>query len=416
MLAKNLTESQNQTTTLQSIDTNIDSQKTILQNIGEDVARAIYDGLDNRMDSVIENLCAKLEEKLLPQTNKICNSIEKIDENIGSSTEKICAAINKLGEGDSKALGEIFSQKVGGQMDKFSEALDRFSNSIDEKLKNAYEVSKTMNEQLLNTLKALDENLRQHAEDSAKERAATFEEFVLTLAALNKALEDLAEKIKVQQEGSIGNFNLLIKNLIGQLEEFTKQQKDILNNSAHNHATQISEAVKAFREIVDRHNETTKKTFAQVQILLNDTETYLEVMNDASISLNQAAEPVKQSALQLTNHIKETTRAAENFRREITTQMTNLAATNQTTSQNLTDLSARLNAFVDNFNGIANEFERSTKTIKDCLDNYNVKTSNELSDALTKFGNEMTKALSGLDEIIGDFSEVVGYVKQNQRG
>ena len=156
--------------------------------------------------------------------------------------------------------------------------------------------------------------------------------------------------------------------------------------------------------IVDNHNKTTQKTFTQVQNLLSETEEFLQLMEDASTSLKQAAEPVKQSTLLLTRNLTATSE-----------QMKNLSDANQITRQNLIELSAKLKDFMNNFNGIANEFERSAKIIHDSLENYNIKTSKELSDALTKFGNEMTKALGGLHELIEDFSDMVGYVKQKRR-
>ena len=230
------------------------------------------------------------------------------------------------------------------------------------------------------------------------------EHFLATLNALNQTLANLAVKIKAQQENSMGNFNSLVKNLIRQLEEFTKQQKDILNNSAHNHAAQISESVKAFREIIDNHNATIKKTFGEVQTLLNETETFLYSIDTASNTLKQAAAPVKESTLQLSRNLTETS-----------AQMKTLATANQTTRDNLAALSTRLADFVTKFNGIADELERATDIISRSLDNYNVKTSKELSNALTKFGSTMADALGGLDEAVSDFSETVGYVKKNRR-
>lgn len=127
-------------------------------------------------------------------------------------------------------------------------------------------------------------------------------------------------------------------------------------------------------------------------------------MDEASTSLKQAAEPVHQSTLQLTKNLEATS-----------AQMNTLANVNRITRDNLSDLSDKPRTFVNNFNGIASKFEESTEIIKRSLDNYNVKTSKELSDALTKFSNTMTKALSGLEESVGDFSEAVGYVKQKYR-
>lgn len=57
--------------TLQSIDTDI-------KNIGEQVAEAIYAGLDERMNTAMKDLCDKLEEKIIPQVDKICAAIDNL--------------------------------------------------------------------------------------------------------------------------------------------------------------------------------------------------------------------------------------------------------------------------------------------------------------------------------------------------
>ena len=436
-MEKNNIAVQNQTAELQTIGTDI-------KNIGEQVAEAIYAGLD---------------------------------EKLGAYVDKICAAIETLGEGGNNKLGEIISDRVGSQMDRFSVALDNFSNSIDEKLKSANEISKIMNEQLLNTLKALDETLNQHAKTSADERDAEYkkfsdalenliktlqdvegkiktqqedtakdfekilkdsldnfnavmaqmlkdaegnrekdnqqrqndakqnqktnEQFLSTLAGLSKTLKEVADNSKQQQKTSADNFDALIRNLIGKLEKFTEQQKEFLNNVATSNAAQISAAVKNFRAIVDAHNETTQKMFAQVQSQLSEAETFLELMDDASTSLKQAAEPVKQSTQQLTKNLSETS-----------AQLNNLATANRTTRDNLFDLSDKLRMFVDNFNGIAKELETSTNVIKNSLEHYNYEMSKGLSDALTKFDSNMDKSVSHLQSILENLTDALEDLKK----
>ncbi|MBR4641333.1 MAG: hypothetical protein IKO74_01270 [Selenomonadaceae bacterium] len=160
LLEKNYAEAQSQTTELKNIDTIIGDQKAILQNIGEQVAEAIHNALDERLAEYVE---------------------------------KICASIDDLGTGGTDRIGEIFSDRVGEQMERFSAALDRFSDSIDEKLKAVNEISKIMNEQLLNTLKTLNETLSRQAKDSAEARGAAEKQFTSTLENLIGTLNVIAE-------------------------------------------------------------------------------------------------------------------------------------------------------------------------------------------------------------------------------
>ena len=422
-------------------------QTNSIKEIGEAVTQAIYEGLDE----------------------KLSEAVEKLDPLV----EKICDAIENLGAGGTDTVGEIFSDRVGAQMDRFSVALDKFTNSIDEKLKNATEISRIMSEQLLNTLKELNDSLTQQAKTSAEERNAdykifsdtmenlignltdvaekiktqqentandfeklvknlldnfnavmsqtttniqskveeanrknheTSEQFLSTLSGLTKTLQEVAENSKQQQKTTADNFESTVNSLLEDLKNFAQQQKEYLDKTANANATQISEAVKAFREIVDNHKEMAQRTFVQIQKLLSRTEDFLQNMEAASISLKQAAEPVQQSTLQLTRNLEETS-----------AQMKNLSTANQTTRQNLFDLTARLSDFVKNFGGIAEELERSTKIIHDSLDNYNFKTNAGLKEKLESFDNSMNQAFSYLNELVEELSGVVEDSRQSRR-
>lgn len=373
-----------------------DDQTNSIKEIGEAVTQAIYEGLDE----------------------KLSEAVDKLDPLV----EKICEAIENLGAGGTDTVGEIFSDRVGAQMDRFSVALDKFTNSIDEKLKNASEISKLMNEQMLTTLKELSETLNQQTKTSNEERNADYKKFSDTMESLISNLTDVSEKVKTQQENSANDFENLVKNLLDKqrtsaenfettvnslledLKNFAQQQKDYLGKTADTNAMQISEAVKSFRTIVDNHNETAQRTFIQIQKLLSRTEDFLQNMEVASTSLKQAAEPVQQSTLQLTRNLEETS-----------AQMKNLSAANQTTRQNLFDLTTHLSTFVSNFKGIADELERSTKIIYDSLDNYNVKTSAGLKEKLEAFDNSMNQAFSYLNELVEELSGIVEDSKQIRR-
>ena len=156
--------------------------------------------------------------------------------------------------------------------------------------------------------------------------------------------------------------------------------------------------------IVDNHNKTTQKTFTQIQNLLSETEKFLQLMEDASTSLKQAAEPVKQSTLLLTRNLTATSE-----------QMKNLSDANQITRQNLIDLSAKIKNFMDNFDGIANEFERSAKIIRDSLENYNVKTNAGLKEKLEAFDKSMSQAFGYLNELTEDLNNAMDDFKKFRR-
>lgn len=456
MTASNYTESQEQT--------------TVLRNIGEQVAQAIHNALDEKLAEYVDN---------------------------------ICKAIDSLGEGAAQGLNDTISKVAGVQMDRFSAALDKFSDKAETIMANAQEVSQIMNEQLLNTLKELDESLKQQAKASAAERDAASAEFLSTLKNLTNTLNEVAEKIKAQQEDSVKGFDELLKatfdnfnatmtqilekaqnksdgmnqNFLETLESLTTnlndlaekiktQQKEtsdgfaqILKTSLGNFNLVMSQILakvqadtekvagqtqaaneeflltlaglsKTLQEVVDKFNEQQTGTLGNFELLVNklldDLDKFnrkqqeflrnaananslriseaVNAFNDIVNPLKQAAEPVRQSTLQLTRNLAETS-----------SQMNNLANANRITRENLSDLTAQLRTFVNNFNGIANELDRSTTIIKDSLENYNYRMSEGLRDALTKFDSNMGKALADFNELVDEFSNMVGYAKQSRR-
>ena len=60
-LEKSYAESQEQTTTLQNMDTSLSDRKVILQNIGEQVAEAIFAGLDEQLREYVDKICAAFD-------------------------------------------------------------------------------------------------------------------------------------------------------------------------------------------------------------------------------------------------------------------------------------------------------------------------------------------------------------------
>lgn len=387
------------------------AQTAALQNIGEQITAAIHNALD---------------KQLTEQNNKIC------------------AAIEKLNAGGTDAIDKIFANRVGGQLDRFSSALSNFTNNTETILADAQDVSQTVNEKLLETLNKLTETLNQqietsneitekvkaqqtdvarnfeqlvqgsldnfnkvmtqvmvdartNADNTARQAENSREQFLSTLTNLSKTLQDVTDKFKKQQETSAGTFEMVMNLLLEDLKDFAENQKKFLDDAANVNAAQISDGVNAFNEIVNRHNDTAKKNFDQIQNLLSDTEKLLEIMDEASISFKKATDPVKQSTQQLAMNLTETS-----------AQMKTLATANQLTRENLSELSTEVNKLVNNFNGISSDLESSIRIIKSGLENYNSNMEKGLAKSLAELDKGVTQTVGQFRGLMEDLSYLVG--------
>lgn len=95
--------------------------------------------------------------------------------------------------------------------------------------------------------------------------------------------------------------------------------------------------------------------------------------------------------------------------------MNSLAAVNLSTRQNISNLSGQLANFVQNFNGLADELERTTRIIKDALENYNTATDAALKSKLIEFDKNITKAFNSLQGITEDLGDTLNNFNQKRR-
>ncbi len=250
-------ESQSQSASLQSMDAESKEQTTALKNIGEDVATAIYDGLDERMNEAVDKFCNRLEEKILPQV------------------DRICAAIERLGAGGGDKLGEIISGRIGNQMDRFSAALENFTNKTENILANAQEVSTVINGQLLATLKELTDTLNAVAEkfkaqqdDSAKD----FDNLLKTsLDNFSEAMRVILEDVKKKSEDADSKRKDADENFLATLSGLTKTLNDVADNFKRQQDTAAVNFAALLKKSLDNFNAGMAQTMANSQATADET-------------------------------------------------------------------------------------------------------------------------------------------------
>lgn len=157
------------------------------------------------MKDAVDKFCNRLEEKILPQV------------------DRICAAIEHLGADGSDKLNELFTKGVGSQMDRFSAALENFTNKTEKMLANAQEVSTLINGQLLATLETINDNLKRNAEAANAQRDADYKNFLATLKGLTDTMNAVVDNLKRQQEDTAKNFEQLLKVALNNFNASMKQ-------------------------------------------------------------------------------------------------------------------------------------------------------------------------------------------------
>lgn len=273
-----------------------------------------------------------------------------------TTLQKLVDAIDKFTSGGSDKVGEVFTQKVGTQMENFSTALNKFTEAI--------------NDKLINALK-----------DHATQTKTSADNFNATVDSQRKLLETVTNNNVTQINGAITAFRNTVT-----------EQKDLLTTVTNNNAAQINEAVGKFNATVD----TNKEILDQIQQMLQSSEKFLRAVNASGTALNQSADALLRANGQLLTKLP-----------ELTTQMSNLLKANQFTRENLNTLSTQVTTFVKNFNGIAEELERAVNLIRDALEHYNEVTNDGLQKKLDMFDKSMSAAVGYLKELVEELNDAL---------
>lgn len=158
----------------------------LLKNFGERL-KTLADKLDEKFPRRSAEDC--LSDGLIETRSQtlLLKSIDTaLDEKLAEHVEKICAAIDNLGADGSSKIGEVFANRVGDKLDRFSAVLEDFTNKTENVLFNAQEVSKVINDQLLAALK-------KHVTDSAAEPVKhSTAQLTSNLSATAAQMNDLA--------------------------------------------------------------------------------------------------------------------------------------------------------------------------------------------------------------------------------
>lgn len=351
-------------------------QTKLLQNIGTDVAQAVFEKFDQRFDDSISRLCEQIEEKITPMF------------------EKVCTSIDKLGDGGTNAINEIIVENAGSQMEKFAEALNKFTENVQKSLNDSQKTGEAMNQIIMATLEEMRSAIKSGAEDAANYQRESLKESI-------DAISTLTEKMK----------------------NYSERQEQMLNKSAAENARQIGTANNLLQSTISKHNATMEKSYTQMEKLLQSTENLLQNIKTATASLGQVAEPIQKSSSLLKETLKENEIATKRFLDEISIQINKLVTVNQRNENGIENLVSGLREYEknierawqnyeNNFNCVGGELEKATNIITQRLQDYNNMMNNGMKQALEKFDRSVTDAVGLLNSAVEDLQDSVDSMRR----
>lgn len=446
-------------------------QTKLLQNIGTDVAQAVFEKFDQRFDDSISKLCDQIEEKITPMFEKVCN------------------AVDKLGDGGTNALNETMTKFAGSQMQSFADSLNNFTNNVQKTLNDSQKTGETMNQIIMATLEEMRNAIKSGAEDAAnyqresvKENSETISRLIenmrnfteqqkqmleqfannntsqiklatetfqnsvsshlqQTLSASKQATEEVSTKfsatldemfqiIKVgtediskSQRESLKESIDAIGALTEKMKSYSERQEQMLNKSVAENARKIESANNLFQSTLSKHNTTMEKSYTQMEKLLQATENLLQNIKTATASLGQAAAPLQQGVLQLRESLKENEIATRKFHDEISIQINKLVTANQKSEDSIEELVLGLEEYEknierawvnyeNNFNRVGGELEKATNIITQRLQDYNNMMNNGMKQTLEKFDRSVTDAVGLLNSAVEDLQDSVDSIRR----
>ena len=367
-------------------------QTTALRNIGTDVANAIYDGFEQHFDDGISRLCDQIEEKITPLFENICNSI------------------NKLGDGGAKAINETMSKLAGSQMQGFAESLNNFTNNVQKTLTDSKQVAEDMNKNILSTLEEMSKTLKVGAEDAAN-----------------------------HQRISIEKNSATINQLIETMSKFSEQQKQILEQSANNNASQIKLATTMFQNSVSKHMQQSLTTSQQLTEAMNEKflsaleemrntlkagaedaanhqrksmEESVDIINSLTENMRQFAkhqeELMTRSVVSSANQIKVTTSTLQSTITKHNETMEQTYNRTESLMKNTEDVLIRMKEAIASLEQTTVPIQQSVTLLKDCLIKNELVTKqfrDEISAQITKLAMANQRSENNIEHLVTGLKE-----------
>jgi len=440
-LAKQYTESQGQT--------------KILSNLSEDVANDLGDLLNEQLNSGINELCERLEEKMTPIFDKLSDSI------------------NELGNNSVESIGQLVSEKAGKQIDQFANNLQALQQAMKQNIESSQQVASEMNQQMLAVVEKISDTMIAGAKNSVEKQESIMssaqnqiENMLKTVAESsdnaiknqNDAVKDmqmqmvkLMKAVNTSSENSVKNIsdaNNAIYQRMGQTlsniqesiaqniassretsENIIKQTREVMDNvnstlilganeaadkqqeTANIIQNQMKETIEMVKNIaqntaqslnnmINAHNDSLKSTFERMRDFSTQTENMLKLVKDSSQAIKNAAEPLNTATSELKQQIELNRKDNKELRDSITAQMDAINKANADITQNLRTL-------MDGIKGQNQELKEAWEKYGKSYNNISVeleKSTNIVTERLGDYNNMMNE---GMKETLANFDKSV---------
>lgn len=393
-LSKNYEEVQQQTVTLKNFDT--------------ELAMKVGNALDNSLERSLKPVM----EQLLVTINKLNTSgIDAVGETIAASAGKemkefvqSLASMQQSMETlvkDSRSTNDEINRSMLDAVNKMKGTLEASGQNINSSFSEAVEKMNTALEKMLNESKTVNDEANRSLFETINKMKATLDE---SGKNMNINLAEATGKMNETIKGLLADSKSINEEINKSMLEAVNTMKETLVASGNNINANLTETSSKMTDNLSKHEQHMLYAFEHLEKAIKNAEELVSSAGKTAEQFGDAAEPVCNAVESINGQLKQITDANSQFiqKAEATAQfMRDAADKNQVTLQNIENSIATTEkawqAYENNFDGIADEMERTLNNLHTNLTSYNKLTNDGLAEKLKIFQDRVTSIITSLD-------------------
>ena len=358
---------------------NIESSQQVANEMNQRMLEAV-DKISNTMMQGANNTADKQNDMMVA----IQSQLEIMAKTISTSSEeaikdqreavkdmqiqmvKLMKAVNVSSENSVKNISEAHTALHL----QLGQTLTDMQNSMAQNISLSQEVTDNMNKQILSTIDKLGASLLSGANDAvAKQREVVTSMQGQMSSMMNfvngvsqetvKNVQNLSIGIQERSEESIQHTQNSTTAIIQGLKEFAGEQKMLMQGISNGFKTQLDNACQSLQAMIDAHNDSLRKSFADMNHFTSQTEDVLSSMKEVNIAIEKMVNPLQNATSDLIRQIELNRQETKQLRDSVFEQINEITNANKTITANIETL---INDMDKQHNQIANAWAQYSST------------------------------------------------------